>query len=174
MDPDERSTILDQLGQGRAAVSAEVGTLSEHQAAWCPDANRWSIRDCVEHIAIVETMMLDLIANRSFSFEPVASGREDRYLLHSTNRSRKFQAPDRVRPAARFPTLQSALRAFVEARESSARYIETVGDDLRARKTLHPIAGEITCRECLALLIGHPLRHLDQIREIRSTPGFPG
>ena len=38
---------------------------------------------------------------------------------------------------------------------------------------MHPVAGEITCRECLALVIGHPLRHLQQIREIKGSPGYP-
>lgn len=109
MSPDERRSILNQLEEGRAAVGAELESVSEQS----------------------------------------------------------------LRPEARFSSVEGALRAFLEARESTVRYLETVDDDLRARKTIHPVAGEITCRECLALLIGHPLRHIDQIREVRSAPGFP-
>lgn len=173
MSPDELRSVLNQLEEGTAAVRAELESVSEQQAAWRPDAGRWSIRDCVGHVALAETMLLDLIANQSFPFEPATSGREESYLRHSTNRSRKFEAPEGLRPEARFSSVEGGLRAFLEARESTVRYLETVGDDLRARKTIHPVAGEITCRECLALLIGHPLRHVDQIREIKGAPGFP-
>lgn len=173
MTPEERRLILDQMEQARAAIRAEVKNLSDDQAAWRPDPSRWSIRDCVEHIALAEKMLLDLIQNRSYPFEPVTAGREDSYQRHVQNRARKFQAPDGVHPDGHLTSLEAALNAFDQARESSVHYIETVDDDLRARKTVHPVAGEVTCRECLGLLIGHPLRHLDQIREIMQTPGFP-
>jgi hypothetical protein len=32
--------------------------------------------------------------------------------------------------------------------------------------------GRITCQECLALLVMHPLRHATQIEEIRNSPDF--
>jgi uncharacterized damage-inducible protein DinB len=174
MTPDERRLILDQLEQGTDALKAELESVSAEQAAYRPAPGRWSILDCVEHLALAEPLLLDLIANRSFPSDPAAKGREESYLRHSTNRSRKFNAPGGIHPGGRFPSVDAALRAFWEARDSTQGYLASVDDDLRARKTLHPVAGEITCRECLALLIGHPLRHLEQIREIRDTPGFPG
>lgn len=174
MTPDERSAIFDQLKQGTDALKAELEGVSAEQAVYHPDAGRWSILDCVEHLALAEPLLLDLIANQSFPSDPAAKGREESYLRHSTNRSRKFNAPEGMHPGARFPSLDATLRAFWAARDRTQQYLTSVGDDLRARKTLHPVAGEITCRECLALLIGHPLRHLEQIREIRNSPGFPG
>ncbi len=114
-----------------------------------------------------------MITEQATPLEVPAVGREDKIIRGSTNRTRKFPAPHGMLPTGRFPGLAEALRAFAGSRGETIRYIEQVEDDLRGRKTLHPVAGEVTCRECLLLIIGHPFRHLDQIREIKNSESFP-
>lgn len=168
MTAEERRSILEQLGQAGPALQHELDGISETQADWRPEHGRWSILDCVEHVAVTEALMFDLIANRFTPAEAVSAGREDRFLFHSTNRARKFTAPEAMHPRSRYASLSAALEGFLEQRKQTMQYVETCDSDLRDRKTMHPVAGEITCRECLALLIGHPMRHLQQIREVKS------
>jgi uncharacterized damage-inducible protein DinB len=172
MTPTERNTILDQLQSAKAALAAELAGLSDAQVRYRPEPGRWSILDCVEHIAVAEAAMYILVVRQSVPSEP-GEGREEKYLKHSTNRSRKFSAPEGMHPTGRYPSLTAAWQTFLECRDRTIRYIGETEDDLRARKTMHPAAGEVTCRECLALMIGHPLRHAGQIREIKASPGFP-
>lgn len=167
MTNDERSALIEQLRQGPNLLAAELEGVSEQDARRRAAPDVWSVLDCVEHIAAGESLLFRLISTSSTPAEPGRESREDRFLHHMQKRSRKFQAPEELRPTGRFATLADALQSFTERREGTVRYIENAGDDLRGRMTTHPVAGEITCRECLAMLIGHPLRHLDQIREIK-------
>ena len=172
MSPDERAVLLDQLQSGKVSLASELEGLSDSQALFRPLSGGWSILDCVEHIALAESAMFILISRKSY---PAGRGesREQAYLASSAKRGLKFQAPELMRPADRHPSVKAAFDAFADRRDRTMHYIETVEDDLRGRRTTHPVAGDINCRECLALLIGHPLRHLEQIREIKAAPGFP-
>lgn len=172
MPPDERSALLEQLQAGKAAVRSEVSGISEEQARFKPEDGGWSILECMEHIAFAETGMFIAISRMSVPGES-ARHREESYYRSVINRSRKFDAPERMKPSGRHGSLAAALAAFEESRDRTIRYVESVEDDLRGRRTTHPVVGEITCRECLGLLMGHPLRHADQIREVKASPGFP-
>jgi uncharacterized damage-inducible protein DinB len=172
MTGEERHSILEQLAEAVPALENELDGVPEAQARQAPGEGRWSILDCLEHVALAEATMLHLIANESTPAEAVTPGREDKFLRHSTNRARTFTAPERARPKGSFASLNIALDALRERRAQTIRFIEQCDGDLRDRKTLHPVAGQITCRECLALLIGHPMRHIQQIREIKAQLGI--
>jgi hypothetical protein len=169
MTDTERHEIIGQLREGMDALTSAVAGLPASDATRRPAPDRWTILECVEHVALVESFLLQLIADQSRSVESPGPGRETSYLRHSTNRKRRFNAPAAAVPTGRFARLEDALEAFHRNRNATIRYIEQVQDDLRGRNTLHPVAGDISCRECLALLIGHPLRHIEQIREIQSA-----
>ena len=54
-------------------------------------------------------------------------------------------------------------------RERTIHWVESCLEDLRTLSMVHPAAGHITCCECLWVLIAHPVRHAEQIREIREA-----
>ncbi len=165
----EREEAIAQLRSGADTLTAALAEITDEEGSRRPIADRWTILECVEHVALVEAYLLERIEQRSRPTESPGPGREASYLRHSTNRTRRFQAPAAVVPRGRYKHIDEALAAFRANRDATIRYIETVEDDLRCRNTIHPVAGDISCRECLALLIGHPLRHLEQIREIQSA-----
>jgi uncharacterized damage-inducible protein DinB len=173
MTDDDRRSVLETLAEALPALKAELEGLNSGQLTYRPESGAWSILDCVEHIATTESGMFHLIARGSSPASAQGEGREGKYFRGVLNRARKFSAPAGLQPTQQYPSAEAALEAFAERRARTIRYIEETTDDLRARTTVHPVAGEVTCRECLALLMGHPLRHLEQIREIKATPGFP-
>ncbi len=172
MTSEERSALLEQLRAGKVAIASEVEGLSDAQAGFRAASGAWSIVECVEHVALAETGMFIAISRRS---TPGSSERhrEEGYFRNSLKRTRKFEAPEMMKPSGRYASLAEALKAFEDSRDRTIRYIEKVDDDLRGRRTTHPVAGDITCRECLGLMMGHPLRHAEQIREIKAAAGFP-
>jgi hypothetical protein len=172
MTDDDRRSVLERLSEMLPALRSELEGLTSDRLTYHPAPGAWSILDCVEHIATAESVMFVLIARRSPPVASPAEGREDKDFRGSLNRARKFSAPDSLRPSQRYASLEAALDAFAEWRGRTIRYIEEGAGDLRSRTTIHPVAGEITCRECLALPMGHPLRRLEQIREIQASPGF--
>ncbi len=83
-----------------------------------------------------------------------------------------MQAPERVRPKGRYGSLATALHQFRENRERTIAYIAACEDDLRTRATQH-LLGRMSCQECLMVLIAHPVRHVEQIREIKQAAAYP-
>ncbi len=173
MDEAERSSLVEQLRGGLDSLLRSVEGLSDAQARFKPGPEQWSIEDIVEHLAVTEHGMYRLItAYYEPLAEPADRGREEMVANLGRDRSKKRDAPERVRPRGRYATLAAALEQFRANRERTIAYVAGCEDDLRTRATEHPL-GRMSCQECLMVLIGHPLRHLEQIREIKQSPRYP-
>jgi len=152
---------------GRALEEALVG-ISEDEAAVRPDPARWSVLDCVEHLALAERGMLKRIASSPVA-EPLApdTSREVRVSTSMVNRSVLIQSPESVIPAGRYSTLAQAREEFNAARRDTLLFVHENGGNLSLRTMTHPFFGPITGFEMVLIMAGHVARHADQIREIR-------
>src|SRR4029079_4369511 len=70
MSPAERTEIVDMLEQSREDFRAAVAGVSESLAKTRPEAERWSVLDCVEHVATVEEMFLKRLAGGEYTEAP--------------------------------------------------------------------------------------------------------
>ena len=175
MDISERNSLMERLGHTRDELLLSIRDVSEEQSRFKISPDRWSIRDCVEHVVLAEQFMYLLITRDHTLSGPPGSLEREKAILGSRggNRNRKLMAPESSWPTGRFDSLEDTVGAFVSARGETIRYVSGCEDDLRARSTIHPLLGAINCQECLALLIVHPLRHVEQIREIKDSPHYP-
>jgi hypothetical protein len=171
MDETDRRLLLQSLRESREVFLRALGGVTETEAAWKPAPDRWSIFECAEHVVIAESGMFRGIREGTPVTEPglADADREKRLRAAAADRNRKWVAPELVRPSGRFASLAEATAQFVERRERTIRWVESCPEDLRTLSTLHPAAGRITCHECLWVLIAHPVRHAEQIREIREA-----
>ncbi len=173
MDTAEKALLLGRLLASRDTFTASLANVSEVQARFKPSPDRWSIIEVVEHVAVAEYGMYRLI---SAHFEPLDQprfGRENEFLERiGLDRTDAWEAPERVRPKGRYASLSEAARQFTVNRDRTITFVRDCQDDLRARVVNH-LAGKITGQECLAILVTHPLRHLDQIRELQADPQYP-
>jgi hypothetical protein len=173
MDPAERAALVEKLRASRDALVEELAGVSDTQAKFKPASDRWSIEEIVEHLAVAEHGMYRLMTAYSEPLEsPADSKREEAFERLGTDRRRKLGAPERVRPTGRYGSLSKALNQFTANRERTIQYVGSCQDDLRMRITSH-LLGRISGRECVALMIGHPLQHLEQIREVQASPEYP-
>lgn len=170
MDEASRAHLLGELDRGEVEFLAALAGVSEEEASFRTGEASWSILDCVEHAAAVETMMCRLVKSR-YDVLPEPLVRADFELKLARNvvgRRRKVEAPEMARPRARFTTLAEAVAHFRHARAMTRHYAASCTGDLRSRTVVHPFAGTLTCFECLLMVVAHPLRHAAQIREIRE------
>jgi hypothetical protein len=173
MNEQERSNYLDILTRTRDEFLSSLAGVSEEQARLKAAADRWSILECVEHVATAERGMFIGITQRCTPrVAAAAESREKDFLRLGPDRSRKIAAPEFVRPTGRYATLGEAIEKFREQRGRVMEYVSTCHDDLHAVEMPHPVAGIITAQECLAILAMHPSRHAAQIREIRQSLGI--
>jgi hypothetical protein len=157
------------LLEGSRALRDSVAGVSEDDALVKPDPASWSVRDCVEHLVLVERGL----AGRVMAAEPSEPLPEDpaRAARGSrvADRSAKVEAPEHVRPTGRFATVAEALEAFDAARRDTLAFVAAHHADLGARTIRHPAFGPLTGHEALRVLASHVHRHVAQIREIRAS-----
>ena len=174
MTADEKQKMLAWLEQGRDALKAAVDGVSEEEAARVPAPGRWSVLECVEHIAIVEDYLYGQIVVSTAVAEPVINAlRESLIPVRGLDRTRRIECPAEGLPAGRFKTLAAAIAHFLESRERTIALVAANREDLRARITTHPLLGTVNCYETLMMIAVHPLRHVGQIEEIEAahSPG---
>ena len=166
MDACEKQQLLESLETGRGALAAAVSGVAEDIAAKSPAPGRWSVLECVEHLALVEEYLFAQIAASTPSETPVGSRlRENNILKRGADRTRTLEAPEVARPTGRFPTLANALAAFASSRERTIAYVRNLREDPRLRTANHPLIGDVNCYETLLIMSIHPHRHVQQIQE---------
>jgi uncharacterized damage-inducible protein DinB len=159
--------ILEKLKSSRDQYLDALAVIPEERAGIRPASGGWSILDCAEHVAVVELGMFRRMTS-AFTILAAEPGRhrEALFLARGLDRSRKFFAPEPAQPEGRFTALAEAASAFSRQRERTITWAESCGENLRLRSLEHPVFGTINAYECLILMALHPLRHLQQIREL--------
>ncbi len=175
MTNSDRDFLLKSLEDGRDAFLRAVAGLSEAQLHFHTQPDRWSIADCIAHIAIAEERMFAAAKQGTPNPNGVSlpPEKDARVVAAVVSRERKVTAPDGLDPHTRFASVTEARRHFLNVREGAIRYARECSDDLRHLFAQHPLLGEMDCHRYLLVLAAHPARHAAQIEEIKSDPAFP-
>ncbi len=172
LTPEERSAAVAELEASRRRLLAALDGLTEEewQSRLSPD--RWSIAECAEHIAAAELPLAKFLAV-SATAQPSQEerreirGKDDFVRRFLRDRSRRDEAPERIRPKGRFATREETIRAFEERRAANLAHVRETSDPLRDRFASHPFAGLIDGYQWVLFLAAHTDRHAEQIEEIR-------
>ena len=176
MEQAERAELIEELREVGKQFCAEASNLTVAQAKFKSAPDRWSIEECVEHVATVEKGFFKRLQEQGTPAPdatptPVRSEAELRKEI--VDRTIKKTAPETVRPTGRYGSLDAALDSFRASREEAIAYLANGKDDLFDRCVMHPRLGALTSRQAFIFIIQHPVRHLAQIREIKAAPEYP-
>jgi len=170
MAPTERTEILQHLERGRQEFLAAVAGLNEAQAKVRPDPERWSVLDCVEHVATVEERFLGwLEADKRVDEPRIDKEKEAGLLTRVADRSTRAQSPEAALPNGRFATLAQALEQFNVERTRRVQFAENRCDDLYYLAAEHPRFGPMNGAEFMMIITAHARRHAAQIQEVRAA-----
>lgn len=156
------------LASGRRDFLEAIRDISPEQASHKPSPRRWSVLDCVEHMAAVEERYLDWLSQGSADPPPRDSDRELRLFSIVRSRLIHIEAVDVVRPCGRFENLSAARVAFEAVRGRSEDFARERGLALYSIGATHPYFGILNGAEWIQLIDAHARRHADQIRELRD------
>jgi hypothetical protein len=148
-----------------------VAGVTEATAVRIPGPNRWSILQCVEHVAVTEDYLFGRLAAATEGERMVNSKREAAIKARGADRARRIQAPAQVEPAGRFATLADALTHFHNTRTRTLQFVDNSVADLRSQITTHPLLGTVNCYETLLIIAAHPKRHAEQIQQAKEELG---
>jgi hypothetical protein len=177
----ERDYAMSNLHATRKLFLDSVVGLSHEQWTWKPSPDRWSAAECAEHIAVTEEFVAGLV-KQMLQAPPTpekripadqARPKDERIVMLVSDRSRKVQAPEQVRPANRFKTPEQAVEHFKKVRDANIHYVMTTDANLRDRFAPHPFLGPLDLYQWHLFVSAHSERHTKQLLEVKADSGFP-
>jgi hypothetical protein len=174
----DRNRLIEYLTSSRRLLEDATNRLTPEQWRFKPDPGRWSVAECVEHLALAEQRIFGVVERALAAPEVPPAAPEvvlerDRMILRlATDRTQTFTAPEPLQPGGLAP--EESLRLFHERRAATISFVRGVRQDLRRHAADHPLFKNADAYQWLLLAAAHVERHVRQIREIRSAPGFPG
>jgi hypothetical protein len=97
---------------------------------------------------------------------------DDRVVEVVVDRSRKFQAPEQLRPRNQFGSPEAALKHFLESRAKTVELLKST-PDLRSHVVESGPFGKLDAYERILFVAAHSERHTKQLLEVKADPKFP-
>lgn len=172
----EKDKALQYLESTKQDVLDATTGLSPAQWNFKPAPDRWSIAECMEHIAAAEDFIRDNIVNGVMKAPP-APGRDvaaiDAGILENVPaRKTKVQAPEPIKPTNRFGSPEGSIKHFVESRAVTEEFLRTT-PGLRDHAADSPSGAKWDAYEFILLIAAHSERHTNQIKEVKADPNYP-
>lgn len=171
----DRQYTLDNMKRTRDELVKETQNLTPAQWAFHESADRWSIGEIVEHLALWE-----IIWNREISIgvrnkptpELNATSRPDSYYNEFIMEDAKHNASDYTKPTG-FIEGKNNLAFFLRNHAINFAFVETTQADLRAHFEFTGTPNPRNMHQVLIFQWGHVDRHLRQIRKVKTHPNYP-
>ena len=171
MTEQEELGVLDSLEKGPVALLEALSGVTAELGSRPPGPGKWSILECVEHVALSEDFLFSRILAADQADSPlVDEAREARIVARGVDRSRPAKAPEVACPRGTFSTLQDAVQHLLASRAQNLQFArEHAREDLRCRIASVPPFGAVNSYEVLLLMAAHLFRHAKQIEEIKAA-----
>jgi hypothetical protein len=162
------------------------GDLTEDQRNWKPSPDRWSIAQCLDHLAVATDKFGPYLT------AAIASGREKypvaispgyqpsllggwliRQLLPES--TRRVPAPKIFRPGETAPIL-GALEHFLKAQNEFLGFVrQAEGLDYNKARLRSPVTPlmRYSLADAFVITVVHGQRHLGQAQRVHEAQGFP-
>jgi hypothetical protein len=173
--------VVDTLQSTRDAFVAATHGLSEAQYQFRPDPDRWSIGQIVEHVALAELRILDLVTTKlphgpapgaEKTRGPARFARLDTVV--PTREQRRIIAPEALVPKGTWASPEVSLAAFVEARNQAIAAVAAADAQSLDHVLPHRLFGDLDLEEWAYFMAQHSARHTAQVAELKRLPDFPG
>ena len=172
----EKDKALQYLESTKQDVLDATKGLSDAQWNFKPAPDRWSIAECMEHIAAAEDFIRGNIENGVMK-APAVPGRDvvaiDAAIIENVPaRKNKVQAPEAIKPTNRFGSPEGSIKHFVESRAVTEEFLKTT-PGLRDHAADSPAGTKWVAYEFILLIAAHSERHTNQIKEVKADPNYP-
>jgi hypothetical protein len=177
--PPAVEALWNELQAVREKVLRETQGLSRAQADWRPSDTDWSVGEILHHLTLAEintgklTSKLIKEADAAGKLAPYPSDLKGFVPLPPPTPG-PMEAPPVVRPEKGHPIAQ-LLADIRSARERSRQSIERLASvDTRDLTWKHFALGELNLAQWWMLQARHDRDHLQQLRTVKASRGFPG
>lgn len=174
----EKKFAISYLEETRNDLANTINGLSEDQLNFKSAEDRWSVKECLQHIAITENSLwqwCETTIKAAATPEKRAEIKttDEQIIKMITDRSQKFQAAPEMKPdKSIYTTALDAFNGFKTSRETLIKYVKNTKEDLRNHITQGPM-GSVDAYQLILFIGAHSNRHTQQIAEILADPNFP-
>lgn len=170
--------LVKYMQDTRKDIEKTTAKLTPEQWNWKQAPERWSVAECVEHIAASEDFLMDIVANQVMKSpartEPVnLKEQDDALLARITDRSQKAQAPEPLKPTNRFSTPQESLKHFAASREKNIQFAKKAADLRDHAMAFGGGNQKLDGYQWILFITAHSERHTKQLKEVMADPNFP-
>jgi hypothetical protein len=184
--PDLLHTIVAEAEHNSGVARQLVSGLSEAQLNWKPAPDKWSIAQCLDHLAVTskkfDSYFVDALARGRKNW-PVSSAPAYRpswmggWLIKQVTpeTGRNLPAPKVFRPSES-STIQGALESFLKQQERFLAFVrETAGVDYNKTRLRSPVTPlmRYSLADAFVVTVVHGQRHLAQARRVHEMSDFP-
>lgn len=175
---EERKFATDYMKESTDYALSALKGLSEEQLTFKPDANSWSVEDCLRHLMIAEQgiWMSFVEAPLKTAADPAnrtnLAWTDEQVIGAITSREQKATTSTAAEPQNIDGSFKDVLNNFKKLRAEHVKWLKGTNEDLRNRVAQSPI-GKIDVYQAVLLVSGHVKRHTDQMKEVMASEGFP-
>lgn len=173
----ERTYAINYLNETKDNLLKTVKGLSDAQLNFKASPESWSVAECVEHIAISESVIFGMMqgtlkepANPAKRSEVKMSDEQVKGVISS--RERKVKTQEMFEPKNKFASVDGSIKEFSAKRDASIEYVKTTQDDLRNHFAQMPF-GIMDSYQVIIFMAGHSARHTAQAKEVMTHANFP-
>jgi len=178
LSPQERAFAVGLLTETEAGVSSAIEGLNQIQLTYKPAADKWSIEECVKHIAISEKNLWEMVngvlkqpANPEKRTEIKST--DEAFINAVKDRSHKSKTVESFEPIkSGYKSLAEAITSFKENRAKLVAFVQSTPEDLRDHVAVLPM-GTYDAYQLILLIGAHSDRHTQQIEEVKANVNFP-
>ncbi len=179
-DVDYRTISLVEVADGLRAVGAEArtvfGGLNERQLNWKPNAKRWSVGQCFEHLVTSNRLMADAARSaiatgpvslwQKLPWWPTVWGKE-MIRTQGPKVGMKYTSPAKSTPPSGAPG--DIIGRFVAQNAELEAWIRGMSEAQAQVIMISPFVKVITYSvlDGARLLVAHDWRHLEQARRVK-------
>ncbi len=176
---EERDFAVKNLNETRAVLLKSIQNLSDAQVNFKATPERWSIKECLEHITLAEKSLwqmdkdsLKAAADPTRRSEIVVT--DDGLIKKMIDRTTKRVAVESIRPE-KYPNenFKEVIKDFLSGRDALISYMEKTNEDMRNHFLTMPF-GTLDSYQMILMISAHCNRHTQQINEVKTDPNYPG
>jgi len=174
----ERKYAASLMKDTKADLMKSTKGLSETQLNFRAAPDKWSVKECVFHIALSEKNLWDLVetslkqpANPEKRSEIKMT--DEQLVKMMEDRSFKVKTSESFEPKnATWKNIDEALDYFKDLRGEHIKYIKNTTEDLRNHVVKMPF-GSLDCYQVCLMMASHSNRHTQQLNEVKADVNFP-
>lgn len=174
----ERKYAVSLMKETQKDLLKATNGLTEEQLNYKAAPDKWSVKDCMFHLAASEKGLWMMFEN-AMKAAPNPEKRseikvtDEQFVAMIKDRSQKAQAPEEVQPKnTSYKSMEEAVEDFKINRTAHIKYMKTSTEDMRNHVVQMPF-GWVDCYQLYLLLGAHANRHTQQINEVKADAGFP-